>query len=370
MPNGRAWAAARTVVGMQPVAAPVARMGPPPLLAAVLTAAAAQHASDVHLRPGKPVWVRCGGDFQEWTEEAASEDDVAVTKEWIGPEGTVRTVAAAGSRWRGLSFRAGAVLRRIPAEPPPFKMLGLPKVVQDFTRFPEGLVVVAGSTGSGKSSTIASLLAEMATMRRCHILTIEEPLEYVIPDGRSLVTQQEVPKDLHEQALEEAHRADAEVVMLGECRLPTHFELCLTLAASGQLVFTTVHAGNALECCERIIAMTGDSGHSMMAATLRAVLTQRLIASSTNTKKRYCATEVMLVEGGIHAAIRPGGNLAMLRPRIEDTQYSLHRSLAELVRDNKITEAAAAAEASDPSALKKLIAARVVPGHGTTRARP
>ena len=327
----------------------------PPRLATVLANAVAAYASDVHLRPGRPVWVRSGNDLDEWTQEAVSDDEIAAAKEWIGPEGTVRTVSAVGSRWRGLSFRAGVVLRRIAAEPPPFEMLGLPDIVRDFTRFPEGLVVVAGSTGSGKSSTIASLLAEMAVMRRCHILTIESPVEYLIPDGRSLVTQQEVPKEQHEQALEEALRADPDVVMFGECRLPPHFELCLTLAASGHLVFTTIHAGDALSVCERIIAMTGPSGHSMMSASLRAVLTQRLLASREDSKKRYCATEVMLVGGGIQAAIRPGGDLAMLRPRIEDTQYSLHRSLAQLVRDGKVTEDAAAAQASDPTVLKKLL---------------
>ena len=340
---------------MEPVPASSATVGPPPLLAAALTVAAADYASDVHLRPGKPVWIRWG-DLEEWkTAEVASEREVAAAKEWVGPEGTVRTVTAAGTRWRALSFRAGLVLRRIAAEPPQFKMLGLPEIVRDFTKYPEGLVVVAGSTNSGKSSTIASLLAEMAVMRRCHILTIEEPMEYIIPDGRSLVTQQEVPKEDHEQALEEALRADADVVLFGECRLPPHFRLCLTLAAAGHLVFTTIHAGDALSVCERIISMTGPSGRSMMSAALRAVLTQRLIQDRQNPKKRRCATEIMLVEDGIANSIRPDGNLAMVRPRIEDTQYSLHRSLAKLVREGEIAEEAALREASDPEALKKLL---------------
>ena len=356
MLTGLPWGAGRTVLAVKPAEASAATVGPPPLLAPVLAAAVAQYASDIHLRPGRPVWVRCGGDFDEWTQEPVSASDIAATKEWIGPEGTVRTVVAAGSRWRGLSFRAGVVLRRIAAEPPPFQMLGLPKVVRGFTQVPEGLVVVAGPANSGKSSTIASLLAEMAVMRRCHIFTIEDPLEFVIPDGRSLVTQQEVPKKLHEQALEEALRADTDVVMFGECRLAPHFELCLTLAAAGNLVFTTIHAGDALQVCERIIAMTGPTGRSMMSATLRAVLTQRLIEDRHDSQKRHCATEIMIVDSGIQNVIRPdGGDLAMLRPRIADTQYSLHRSLAELVHADKISDAAAEAETSDPEALKRLL---------------
>lgn len=325
------------------------------MLAATLAAAAAEYASDVHLRHGKPPWVRCGAEFGEWGDQAVPDSVIAAAKAWIGPEGTVHTVEAAGSRWRGLSFRAGVVLRRIPSEPPPFKMLGLPKIVRDFTRFPEGLVMVAGQMNSGKSSTIASLLAEMAVMRRCHILTIEEPVEYIIPDGRSLVTQQEVPKEEHEQALEEALRADCNVVMLGECRLPAHFELCLTLAAAGNLVFATVHAGDALTVCERIIAATGETGRSMMAATLRAVLTQHLIEDRKDSKRRRCATEIMLVQDGIKAAIRPDGDLPMVRPRIEDSPYSLNRSLAGLVRDGHISEDAALAAVSDPTGLKKLL---------------
>ena len=327
------------------------------MLSAVLAYAVAEYASDVHLRHGKPPWVRCGSELGEWGERVGPDSEIAAAKAWIGPEGTVRTVEAAGSRWRALSFvtGVGVVLRRIPSEPPAFKMLGLPKVVQSFTRFPEGLVVVAGSVNSGKSSTIASLLAEMAVMRRLHILTIEEPMEYIIPDGRSLVTQQEVPKEQHEQALEEALRADCNVVMLGECRLPPHFELCLTLANAGNLVFTTVHAGDALSVCERFIASGGEQGRPMMSAALRAVLTQRLIEDQKDPKRRRCATEIMLVKDGIHAAIRPDGDLGMVRPRIEDSPYSLNRSLAGLVRDGHVAEDVALEAVSDPAGLQKLL---------------
>ncbi|MYA40489.1 MAG: hypothetical protein F4Z31_01670 [Gemmatimonadetes bacterium] len=347
---------------MQPTAELGTTAGPPSWLAAVLAAAAKDYASDVHLRPGRPVWIRRGGDFSVWEEDEqpVSEDAVAAARRWICPDSasTVRTVIAAGCRWRALSFRAGAVLRRIEAEPPVFEQLGLPEVVRDFTKFSSGLVVVAGETGSGKSSTIASLLAETAAMKQCHILTIEDPLEHVIPDGRSLVTQQEVPKECHEQALEEALRADIDVVMLGESRLPAHFELCLTLAATGHLVFTTIHASDALEVCERIVSGTRASGRSMLSATLRAVLSQRLIPSRVNPRKRYCATEVMVVDSGIKAVLRPSKeDLSMLRPKIDGTPYSLLRSLAALVRDGKISEEAAMAESPDPEEFEKILRA-------------
>ena len=356
VPSGPRGGPGHTVLAMETAAAPAATAGPPPLLAAALSAAAKDYASDVHLRPGRRVWIRRAGQLDdEWGDGPASKSDVDAAKAWIGTNGTVRTVEAVGYRWRALSFRSGVVLRRIAAEPPPFEMLGLPDIVRDFGRFPDGLVVVAGETGSGKSSTIASLLAEMAAKRRCHILTIEDPQEFTIPDGRSLVTQQEVPIEEHEQALEEVLRADVDVVLFGECRYGPHFGLCLHLAAAGHLVFTTIHAGDALTVCERVIAETGPSGHAMLSATLRAVLTQRLLPARNDPRKRYCATEIVVVEGGIKNIIRPGGNLAMLRPRINDTQYSLGRSLAALVRSELVSEEDALAEASDAEDFKKLL---------------
>lgn len=334
----------------------------PIMFAAALETAAAAYASDLHIRPGRPPWMRIGKTLRPVAQPSAFGDaDYRAACDWIGPRGVARALSAFGCRWRALVFAGGIAVRRLAAEPPPWKHLGLPDIVRStLTTFPEGLVVLAGSTGSGKSTTIASLLSEAAYLREEHIMTIEDPIEYLLPADdavKALITQQHIPQSQHKEALEDALRADPDLLLFGECRVPAHFELCLTLAATGHLVFTTIHAGNATAVCERIIAATGGLGHSLMASTLRAVVCQRLVRSADSSTSRHCAAEIMIVDPNTLPSIRPGGDLSHLQAKIADSPYSLERSLAHLVADGKISADDALNEAGDRRALSQLMSA-------------
>jgi len=313
--------------------------------------------SDVHFRRDRRVWVRDAGKFTPLPDSkpipAAVVDEI---KRFIGPVNTVRTIPMGGHRWRSLVLEDGTVHRRVPTEPPPLKKLGLPDAIASWIDLPEGLIVVAGQTGSGKSTTIAALLAQMIRRRRVHLLTIEDPMEYLLPDGLAMVTQQEIPASGHKAALESAMRADPDVVMFGECRVREHFDLCLQLAATGHLVFTTIHAGDSRTVCERIDSMGSQGARSLMAATLRGVCCQRLLPDAKVQGRLHCATEVMLVKKDIQAVLRPGGDLFALQTKVEETPLALNRTLTEMVLSGKITQLTAETATQDPDRLNSYLA--------------
>ena len=330
----------------------------PPKLAAALQLAAQNFASDVHLRVGQSPWLRSGSTFAACSDEIVTPQEYEAVCDWIGEPHKAYTLELYGSRWRSLIFDGGIAIRRLAMEPPTWEMLGLPEIVRGVTSFSEGLVVFAGSTGSGKSSSIAALLSDVVKVKPVHVLTIEDPIEYLLTGKQqtaALVTQQHIAQERHEQALEDALRADPDIVMFGECRVPAHFDLCLTLAATGHLVFTTIHAGSATSVCERVIAASGDVGHSLLASTLRAVVCQRLIPNISDPKVRHCAAEILMVDSNMLPTIRPSGDLGLLQAKISDTPYSMERSLAALVKNGHISASAAYRAANDRIALEQLL---------------
>ena len=305
--------------------------------------------------------MRHGGTFAPipGAEPVPGDEIEKVMNRWGGGPDTSEMVVLGGRRWRITCFEADdglrVVFRRILSNPPPLESLTLPPEAKALVGLNDGLIVTAGSTGSGKSTTLASLINEINMKRDVHILTIEDPIEYQYPPGKSMVSQRHVPIERQEIALSTALRSDPDIVLLGECRTIPHFEMCLTLAATGHLVLTSIHARDASSTCERIAAATGDPGRSVLAQTLRAVISQRLIMDIRDRRRRHLAAEVMINKPAYQMAIRPGGDISNIQRMLRDEAKGMDRVLAEMHMANKISRESARNEALDAAHFDDLL---------------
>ena len=334
--------AAATVAERAPAAAPVnaptpARAGAgakrAPLVAAaagtseldgILRDAIAQGASDIHVHSGSAVQYRVAGKLvatQAAPLDAAGAEAVllpALTEQERsvfaehGDLDFCHEVPGAG-RFRVNLYRQqrgiDAVLRFISPEPPSLEQLGLPSGLARFTSYPQGLVLITGPTGCGKTSTLAALVDLINEERREHILTIEDPVEYLHPSKRCLVNQRSVHRHTGSfaRALRAALREDPDVIVIGELRDLETISLALTAAETGHLVLATLHTDNAIRTINRIVG-SYPSDHqsqirSMLSESLRAVVSQRLIPRADG-KGRVAAVETLVVNKAVANLIR------------------------------------------------------------------
>ena len=258
----------------------------------------------------------------------------------------------------------GAVMRVIPFQVPAFDSLGLPPIVAGFAHLPRGLVLVTGPTGSGKSTTLASLIDIINSTRPGHIMTIEDPIEFLHVHKRSIVNQREVGHDTHSfgGALKHVLRQDPDVILVGEMRDLETVSTALTAAETGHLVFGTLHTQSAPQSVDRIIdvfpAHQQDQIRAQLAATLQGVLTQQLVPS-VNGSGRALACEVMIATPAIRNLIReakihqiPSAIQSGLRYGMQ----TMDTSLAQLVRTGAITTDAALERCHSSEDLKRLMA--------------
>ena len=257
----------------------------------------------------------------------------------------------------------GAVFRAIPEVVIPLADLGLPKAVDAFAEYPRGLVLVTGPTGSGKSTTLASIIDVINQKRSCHILTIEDPIEFVHLHKKALVNQREVGADTLDfgAALKHALRQDPDVILVGEMRDLQTIQTALTAAETGHLVFATLHTQDAPQSIDRIIdvfpAHQQAQVRVQLAATIQAIVTQQLLPTRDG-KGRTVATEVMLAtpairnlirEAKIHqitTAMQAGGKHGM---------QTMDQSLAQLVRHNVIDFDTAVERCTNIEDLRRLL---------------
>ena len=257
----------------------------------------------------------------------------------------------------------GAAFRLIPAETVPIEKLGLPPVIREFSTKPRGIVLVTGPTGSGKSTTLASLINEINETRDEHIMTIEDPIEFLHTHKRCLVNQRELGSDAQSfaMALKAALRQDPDVILVGEMRDMETIGTALTAAETGHLVFATLHTQDAPQTIDRIIdvfpAHQQGQVRMQLAVGLQGVVTQTLIPTADGAG-RCVAAEVLVPTAGvrnliregkthqIYSAIQTGGNVGM---------QTMDTSLAGLVRQGKITMATAESRSSQPAELRKLV---------------
>jgi twitching motility protein PilT len=257
----------------------------------------------------------------------------------------------------------GAAFRLIPTETVPIEKLGLPPVVREFSKKPRGIVLVTGPTGSGKSTSLASLINEINETRDEHILTIEDPIEFLHQHKRCIVNQRELGADAPSfaLALKAALRQDPDVILVGEMRDMETIGTALTAAETGHLVFATLHTQDAPQTIDRIIDVFPPEQQgqvrAQLAIGLQGVVTQTLIPTADG-QGRCVAAEVLVPTAGVRNLIREGKThqiYSLIQTGGAAGMQTMDTSLAGLVREGKITLAAAEARSSQPAELRKLV---------------
>lgn len=255
-----------------------------------------------------------------------------------------------------------AVLRFLAPSVRSLDELGLPKICHSFANLKQGFVIVAGPTGHGKSSTLAAILNEINTNRAMHILTIEDPIEFVYPKGSSIITQREMGTDTHSWslALRSSLREDPDVVLVGEMRDPETMQAAITLAETGHLVFSTLHTNSASQSIDRIVdAFPSDQRPQVriqLAATLKGIISQRLLSRIGGG--RVPAVEVLLGSSAVASNIRDGKSHlidSVIQTSKDMGMVTLDDSLANLVRSGIVALEDAKAYTLRESELLRLI---------------
>jgi twitching motility protein PilT len=239
----------------------------------------------------------------------------------------------------------GAVMRMIPWEILPLEQLGMPAVIDSFAHLKRGLVLVTGPTGSGKSTTLAAIIDKINRTRRGHIMTIEDPIEFLHEHRGCIVNQREVGQDTHgfRAALKHVLRQDPDVILVGELRDLDTISVALTAAETGHLVFATLHTQSAQDTITRIVdvfpADQQQQVRTQLAATLQGVVCQTLV-KTVDGKGRAAAVEIMVCNSGIRAMIRDDKLQQIqgsLQAGAKDGMQTLNAHLADLVKAGRIT---------------------------------
>jgi twitching motility protein PilT len=257
-------------------------------------------------------------------------------------------------------------LRMIPLQLPTFDELGLPPAVEYFANLPQGLVLVTGPTGSGKSTSLAAIIDYINTHRRCHIITIEDPVEYVHMHKSSAVSQREVGSDTHSfaRAMRAALREDPDVILVGEMRDPETVQFALSIAETGHLVFATLHTNDAPQSLDRISDMFPAERQNQirvqLAACMAGVISQRLIPRIGGG--RVAAFELLIANNPVRALVRDGKTHQIrniLSAGRAEGMCTLETWMNHLIANNLITMEDALARSMYPKEIR--------PAHGAAQ---
>jgi twitching motility protein PilT len=251
-------------------------------------------------------------------------------------------------RYRVNAFRergdVSAALRRIPGQPPSLDELGLPRVIGDFAEFTRGLVLVTGPSGSGKTTTLAAIIDKINRERHAHVITIEDPIEFVHSNVRAIVQQRQVGTDTttFARALRSALREDPDVLLIGEMRDPETIAAAVSAAETGHLVFATLHTNSAAQSVDRIIDAFPPHQQTQirlqLAASLRAVIAQQLVPLIGGG--RACVAEVLIANGAVRNLIRAGQTHQIestMQSGLKEGMVIFDMHLADLVRQRRVT---------------------------------
>lgn len=332
-------------------------------------------ASDLHLKSGQPPMMRLKGDIRRADMRALSAEDMerlllplldAKKRKILDEEGGVDYSYVVGKdecRFRVSLFRQrgnlSLVARRVNNSIPKFAELGLPPVIEKLCIFPEGLVILAGVTGSGKSTTIASMLDYVAEREPLHILTCEDPIEFTFTDKKSYFNQREIGLDCvnWHKALKDAVRQDPDVILVGELRDVETFEAAVHAAETGHLVFGTIHAASAATTINRILDLFPPDKHNAirqaLANNLKAVVAQKLVKGLK--KGRVPTNEVMIVNPTIRKLIieeEDSKLIDAIRMGFQDGMMDFNENLRQLVERGDVDKATALEVAPNPDQLK------------------
>jgi twitching motility protein PilT len=342
----------------------------------LLTYAVANGASDLHLANQLPPAIRVDGSLRpiegiprldnEQIREMVYRILVGQLRERFEADkelDTSHTILGVG-RFRVNVFQQrgsiGAVMRAIPHEIPPFESLGLPDVVASLAELRRGLVLLTGPTGSGKSTTLASLVNIINRTKPLHIMTVEDPIEFLHTHNRSIVNQREVGSDTKSfsEALRHVLRQDPDVILIGEMRDTETIATALTAAETGHLVFATLHTQDAPQTIDRIIDVfppgQQDQIRIQMAGSLEAVVTQQLILAA-NGQGRIPVSEVMLCTPAIRNLVRSAKThqiYSLIQTGGAVGMQTMDQGLARAIRAGLISEAIAFDRCHDPNELR------------------
>jgi twitching motility protein PilT len=295
--------------------------------------------SDLHIRSNQPLAIREGGEIKVFNEDIITREDVesfwktTLDKsqfDYLINNGDLDfAVVVEGQRFRAngyySSYGPSMVLRKIITEIPNIEKLGLPPAAHEAITHKTGLVLVTGQTGSGKSTSLAAMIDEINTHRAENIITVEDPIEFIHPDKKSIVSQREVGKDTGSfaKALKSALRQDPDIILVGEMRDLETISLALTAAETGHLVFGTLHASNAASTITRILDVFPPAqktqAQTMLAGSIRLVMSQQLLKKKGGG--RIGCHEVMTGTPAIRNLIREG--------KVEQIQSTLQTSAKE-----------------------------------------
>jgi twitching motility protein PilT len=257
----------------------------------------------------------------------------------------------------------GAVMRTIPQDIPAFESLGLPEVLKDFIRKPRGFVLVTGPTGSGKSTTLASMIDMINEERHEHIMTVEDPIEFLHRHKNCVVNQRELGSDAQSfsAALKSALRQDPDVILVGEMRDLETMSTAITAAETGHLVFATLHTQDTAQTIDRIVdSFPPAQQHQVrtqLSIAIQGVVTQQLIPTADGSS-RVCACEVMIPTPAVRNLIREGKThqiYSALQTGGQHGMQTMDAALVDLVRRGKISQKTAEARSSTPEELKRLM---------------
>jgi twitching motility protein PilT len=322
-------------------------------------------ASDLHLTSGMPALIRLNGAIRP-IEGCPRLDHEAIREMVFGilPQSkrekfeedreldTSHSVLQVGRFRVNVFLQRGtiaAVLRAIPHDIPEFSSLGIPESVRQFTEMRQGFVLVTGPTGSGKSTTLASLVDSINQSKPLHIVTIEDPIEFLHPHKNAIVNQREVGQDTtsFSEAMRRVLREDPDVILVGEMRDLETTQMALTAAETGHLVFATLHTQDAPQTIDRVIDIFPTHQQAqvraMLAGALQGVMTQQLVPNA-NASGRLAACEVMFCTAAIRNLIRSAKTHQIYSLMQTGGQYGMQtmdQGLAKLVRERKITESIA-----------------------------
>jgi twitching motility protein PilT len=336
------------------------------------------NASDLHLQVGLPPMLRIDGSLKAVDDVAALDaadlehlifsildDD---QKEILLKDKEVDFSFAFGTygRFRVNAFHErgnlAAALRLIPAQIRSLEELNLPKIIEEFCRFPRGLVLVTGPTGSGKSTTLAAMVDRINTERACHILTIEDPIEYAHHSKKSIVVQREIHYDTYSfaAALRSSLRQDPDVVLIGEMRDLETIAAAVTIAETGHLVLATLHTNSAAQSIDRMIDVFPPHQQQQirvqLAGMLQGIVSQRLVP--TIGGGRVTAAEILVATGAVRNIIREGKTHqldAVIQTGADLGMIGMDRVLVQLIQSGKITYDEAKNFALDLNELDRLM---------------
>ena len=356
--------------------------------AAVLNRMVELGASDVHLTPGFPPAIRVRGSItpMEGQGTLTPQDTREVVYSILNDDQRKRFENSMQldfayaipnvARFRvNCFFQRGAIsaaFRFIPESIKSLAQLGLPPVLEEFTRKPRGFVLVTGPTGSGKTTSLAAMLDSINAERDEHILTIEDPIEFMHPHKRCIVNQREIGADAPDfgLALKAALRQDPDVILVGEMRDLETISTALTAAETGHLVFATLHTQSTSQTVDRIIDVfpAGQQAQVRMqlSIALQGIVTQQLLPTADGLS-RVCACEILVPSPAIRNLIREGKThqiYSAIQTSGAAGMQTMDAHLAQLVRQNRITQKLAESRAAVPEELRRLL------GTGGMNAQP